>query len=62
MWLKYHINLKQKLEKLVFMTGHKHNKVRNPLWQVIRHMCHISGSLLEFKRSIDKCGGRRLEK
>ena len=26
MWMKYHINLKQKLDKLVFMTGHKHNK------------------------------------
>lgn len=26
MWPKYHINLKQKLDKLVFMTGHKHNK------------------------------------
>jgi hypothetical protein len=26
MWLKDHINLKQKLDKLEFMTGHKHNK------------------------------------
>ena len=26
MWLKYHINLKQKLDKLVLMTGHKHNQ------------------------------------
>ena len=24
MWLKYHINLKQKLDEQEFMTGHKH--------------------------------------
>ena len=34
MWLKYHINLKQKLDKLVITIGHKHN---NPSY-ITKHL------------------------